>query len=171
MRIGYGYDVHKLVRNRKLILGGVEIPHEFGLAGHSDADVLIHAIIDAILGALAAGDIGQHFPDTDKKFKDIDSRILLRETYKKLDKAGFEIGNLDATICAQKPKLQKYILQMRRNVSEDLHTNIKNISIKATTEEGLGISGNEKGITATAVVLLVPKKEYKNEREKNKGNS
>lgn len=154
MRIGYGYDVHKLVRNRKLILGGVEIPHEFGLAGHSDADVLIHAIIDAILGALAAGDIGQHFPDSDEKFKDIDSRILLRETYKKLDKAGFEIGNLDATICAQKPKLQKYILQMRRNVSEDLHTNIKNISIKATTEEGLGISGNEKGITSTAVVLL-----------------
>ncbi len=154
MRIGYGYDVHKLVRNRKLILCGVEIPHEFGLAGHSDADVLIHAIIDAILGALAAGDIGQHFPDSDEKFKDIDSRILLRETYKKLDKAGFEIGNLDATICAQKPKLQKYILQMRRNVSEDLHTNIKNISIKATTEEGLGISGNEKGITSTAVVLL-----------------
>ena len=154
MRIGYGYDVHKLVRNRKLILGGVEIPNEFGLEGHSDADVLIHAIIDAILGALAAGDIGQHYPDSDEKYKDIDSRILLRKTYKKLDKAGFEIGNLDATICAQKPKLQKYILQMRRNVSEDLHTNIKNISIKATTEEGLGISGNEKGITATAVVLL-----------------
>ncbi len=154
MRIGYGYDVHKLVKNRKLVLGGVEIPNELGLAGHSDADVLIHAIIDAILGALAAGDIGQHFPDSDEKYKDIDSRILLRETYKKLDNAGFEIGNLDATVCAQKPKLQKYILQMRKNVSEDLHTNIKNISIKATTEEGLGISGNERGITATAVVLL-----------------
>ena len=154
MRIGYGYDVHKLVNDRKLILGGVEIPHEFGLVGHSDADVLIHAIIDAILGALAAGDIGQHFPDSDEKFKDIDSRILLRETYKKLDKAGFEIGNLDVTICAQKPKLQKYILQMRKNTSEDLKTSIENISIKATTEEGLGISGNEKGISATAIVLL-----------------
>jgi len=154
MRIGYGYDVHKLVKNRKLILGGVEIPNEFGLAGHSDADVLIHAIIDAILGALAAGDIGQHFPDSDEKFKDIDSRILLRETAKKLNDASYEICNLDSTICAQKPKLQKYILQMRKNVSEDLHTTIKNISIKATTEEGLGISGKEKGITATAVVLL-----------------
>ncbi|NQV18223.1 MAG: 2-C-methyl-D-erythritol 2,4-cyclodiphosphate synthase [Armatimonadetes bacterium] len=154
MRIGYGYDVHKLVKNRKLILGGVNIPFEKGLIGHSDADVLIHAIIDAILGALAAGDIGQHFPDSDEKYKDIDSRVLLRETYKKLDKAGFEIGNLDATICAQKPKLQKYILQMRNNISEDLHTELANISIKATTEEGLGISGNEKGITATAVVLL-----------------
>ncbi len=156
MRIGFGYDVHKLVKDRKLILGGVEIPNEFGLAGHSDADVLIHAIIDAILGALAAGDIGQHFPDSDEKFKDINSRILLRETYKKIIDTEFEIGNLDATICAQKPKLQKYILQMRKNVSEDLHTTIKNISIKATTEEGMGISGKEKGITATAVVLLVP---------------
>ena len=154
MRIGFGYDVHKLVKDRKLILGGVEIPNEFGLAGHSDADVLIHAIIDAILGALAAGDIGQHFPDSDEKFKDIDSRILLRETAKKLNDASYEICNLDSTICAQKPKLQKYILQMRKNVSEDLHTTIKNISIKATTEEGLGISGKEKGITATAVVLL-----------------
>ena len=154
MRIGYGYDVHKLVKSRKLILGGVEIPHKFGLAGHSDADVLIHAIIDAILGALAAGDIGQHFPDSDEKFKDIDSRILLRETYKKLINAGYEICNLDSTICAQKPKLQKYILQMRNNISEDLHTELANISIKATTEEGMGISGNEKGITATAVVLL-----------------
>ena len=154
MRIGFGYDVHKLVKDRKLILGGVEIPNEFGLAGHSDADVLIHAIIDAILGALAAGDIGQHFPDSDEKFKDINSRILLRETYKKIIDTEFEIGNLDATICAQKPKLQKYILQMRKNVSEDLHTTIKNISIKATTEEGMGISGKEKGITATAVVLL-----------------
>jgi len=156
MRIGFGYDVHKLVKDRKLILGGVEIPNEFGLAGHSDADVLIHAIIDAILGALAAGDIGQHFPDSDEKFKDIDSRILLRETAKKLNDASYEICNLDSTICAQKPKLQKYILQMRKNVSEDLHTTIKNISIKATTEEGMGISGKEKGITATAVVLLVP---------------
>jgi len=154
MRIGYGYDVHKLVKNRKLILGGVEIPNELGLAGHSDADVLIHAIIDAILGALAAGDIGQHFPDFDEKFKDIDSRILLRETAKKFYDSGYEICNLDSTICAQKPRLQIYIPQIRKNVSEDLHTNIKNISIKATTEEGLGISGNEKGITATAVVLL-----------------
>ena len=154
MRIGYGYDVHKLVKNRKLIIGGVEIPHKFGLAGHSDADVLIHAIIDAILGALAAGDIGQHFPDSAEKFKDIESRILLRETRKKLNDAGYEICNLDSTICAQKPKLQKYILQMRNNISDELHTELANISIKATTEEGMGISGNEKGITATAVVLL-----------------
>ena len=154
MRIGYGYDVHKLVKNRKLILGGVEIPNEFGLAGHSDADVLIHAIIDAILGALAAGDIGQHFPDSDEKFKDIDSRTLLRETAKRFYDSGYEICNLDSTICAQKPKLQKYILQMKNNISEDLHTELANISIKATTEEGMGISGNEKGITATAVVLL-----------------
>ena len=154
MRIGYGYDVHKLVKDRKLILGGVEIPNELGLVGHSDADVLIHAIIDAILGALAEGDIGLLFPNSDEKFTNIDSRILLRETCKKITTAGYKICNLDSTVCAQKPKLQKYILQMRKNVSEDLHTNIKNISIKATTEEGMGISGKEKGITATAIVLL-----------------
>ncbi len=154
MRIGYGYDVHKLVEKRKLILGGVNIPFHKGLAGHSDADVLIHAIIDAILGAIAMGDIGQLFPDTDSTFKNIDSRILLRKVYGILIENGYKIGNLDSTICAQKPKLKDFITEMRENVSEDLHTEISNISIKATTEEKLGISGSEKGITASAVVLI-----------------
>ena len=152
MRIGYGYDVHKLAENRKLILGGVEIPFEKGLSGHSDADVLIHAIVDAILGALAAGDIGHLFPDTDETYKDIDSRILLKEVKKLLDNADYKIGNLDTTICAQEPKLQQYMPEMKENIAADLHTEIENISIKATTEEGLGISG--KGISATAIVLL-----------------
>ncbi|MCD4796256.1 MAG: 2-C-methyl-D-erythritol 2,4-cyclodiphosphate synthase [Candidatus Cloacimonetes bacterium] len=152
MRIGIGYDVHRLVENRKLILGGVEILFEKGLEGHSDADVLIHSIIDAILGALAEGDIGQLFPDTDETYKDINSRILLKEVKKILDNSGYKIGNLDTTICAQEPKLQKYLPQMRKKIASDLNTDISNISIKATTEENLGISG--KGISATAVVLL-----------------
>ena len=152
MRIGYGYDVHRLEEKQKLILGGVEISFEKGLAGHSDADVLIHSIIDAILGALAKGDIGQLFPDTDDKFKDINSRILLRKVTDIMTEAGYEVGNLDATICAQKPKLQNHIQQMRKNIASDLHTEFSNISIKATTEENLGISG--KGISATVVVLL-----------------
>ncbi len=152
MRIGYGYDVHKLEEGRKLILGGVEIPFKKGLTGHSDADVLIHSIIDAILGALAKGDIGKLFPDSDETYKDIDSRILLKEVKKILDNACYKVGNLDTTICAQEPKLQKYIPQMRENISSDLRIEIDNVSIKATTEEGLGISG--KGISATTVVLL-----------------
>ena len=152
MRIGYGYDVHKLVAGRKLILGGVEISFEKGLAGHSDADVLIHSIIDAILGALAKDDIGKLFPDSDDKYKDIDSRILLRKVTNIMDEAGYEVGNLDATICAQEPKLQQHIPEMRKNIAVDLHTEINNISVKATTEENLGISG--KGISTTAVVLL-----------------
>ena len=130
----------------------MEIPFEKGLFGHSDADVLIHAILDSILGALAKGDIGQLFPDTDESYKNIDSRILLRKTTNILDESKYEIANVDATICAQKPKLHKYIPQMRKNIAADLHTEIANISIKATTEEGLGISG--KGISATAVILL-----------------
>ena len=154
MRIGYGYDVHKLVFGRKLILGGVEIPFEKGLLGHSDADVLVHAIIDAILGAMARGDIGRLFPDSDKTYKNIESRILLRETAKIMFSAGFSIGNLDATICAEKPKLKDFISEMRKNIAEDLRTEIENISVKATTEEGLGISGTGEGISATAVVLL-----------------
>jgi 2-C-methyl-D-erythritol 2,4-cyclodiphosphate synthase len=154
MRIGHGYDVHRLVKDRKLILGGVEIPHYLGLLGHSDADVLIHAIIDAILGALAIGDIGKLFPDTDSKYKNIDSRILLRTCAQKMHNAGFEIGNLDSTICAQKPHLKKYINLMRENIAEDLLCDINAISIKATTEEGLGFTGAEAGISATAVVLL-----------------
>jgi len=154
MRIGYGYDVHKLVENRKLILGGVDIAFKKGLLGHSDADVLIHAIIDAVLGALAKGDIGLLFPDSDDNYKNIDSRILLRKIYKIMLDSSYEIGNLDATICAQQPKLQSYINQMRENVASDLHTDISNISIKATTEENLGITGNGKGITASSIVLL-----------------
>lgn len=154
MRIGHGYDVHKLVEGRKLILGGVEIAHSKGLLGHSDADVLLHAIIDAILGALAKGDIGQLFPDTEAKYKDIDSRILLRRAYDVMNKAGYKIVNLDSTICAQKPKLKDHIPDMRFNISSDLNTPHNQISVKATTEEGLGISGQELGISATAVVLL-----------------
>ncbi len=154
MRIGYGYDVHKLVENRKLILGGVDIPFKHGLLGHSDADVLIHAIIDAILGALAKGDIGLLFPDTDDDYKDIDSRILLRKTFRIMHDSGYKIGNLDATICAQQPKLQNHIPTMRENMASDLQAEITNISIKATTEENLGITGNGKGMSATAVVLI-----------------
>ena len=157
MRIGYGYDVHRLMEGRKLILGGVEIPFEKGLLGHSDADVLLHAVIDAILGALARGDIGLLFPDTEKKFKDISSRILLREIGKIVFSAGFSIGNLDATICAEKPKLKNFIFEMRENIAKDLKTEMDNISVKATTEEGLGISGKGEGISATVVVLLQEK--------------
>ncbi len=155
MRIGFGYDVHKLVENRKLILGGVNIPFEKGLLGHSDADVLIHAVIDAILGALAKGDIGVLFPDADEKYKDIDSRILLRKIYEIMQDSGYEIGNLDTTICAQQPKLQSYIHQMRENLASDMQTDISNISIKATTEEGIGFIGEGKGISATSVVLII----------------
>ncbi|MCD4820223.1 MAG: 2-C-methyl-D-erythritol 2,4-cyclodiphosphate synthase [Candidatus Cloacimonetes bacterium] len=154
MRIGFGYDVHKLVADRKLVLGGVVIPFEKGLLGHSDADVLIHAIIDAILGAMAEGDIGKLFPDNDEEYKNIDSRILLKKTYGLLLKNRFEIGNIDATICAENPKLSPYIFEMRKNIANDLKTEISNISIKATTEEGLGFTGEGKGISATAVVLL-----------------
>ena len=155
MRIGYGYDVHKLVENRKLILGGVDISFEKGLLGHSDADVLIHAIIDAILGALAKGDIGYLFPDTDDNYKDIDSRILLRETCEIMLSSDHKIGNIDATICAQQPRLQSYIPQMRENLASDLQTDVSKISIKATTEENLGITGDGKGMSATAVVLII----------------
>ena len=154
MKIGFGYDVHRLTENRKLILGGVCVPFEKGLLGHSDADVLIHAIIDAILGALAKGDIGQIFPDNDAKFKDIDSRILLRKTCEIMRETGFEIGNLDATICAQRPKLKDFIQRMRKNIADDLETDLSAISVKATTEEYLGISGSENGMKAYAVALL-----------------
>ncbi|HNX38033.1 MAG TPA: 2-C-methyl-D-erythritol 2,4-cyclodiphosphate synthase [Candidatus Cloacimonadota bacterium] len=153
-RLGYGYDVHRLSSDRKLILGGVTVPFEKGLLGHSDADVLIHAIIDAMLGALALGDIGIHFPDSSAEFKGIDSRKLLRETLAKINKLGWQISNLDSTICAQAPRLAGYIDEMRVNIAEDLNTSIDNVSVKATTEEGLGISGRGEGITAYAVVLL-----------------
>jgi 2-C-methyl-D-erythritol 2,4-cyclodiphosphate synthase len=157
MRIGIGYDVHKLVTERKLFLGGVQIPYQKGLLGHSDADVLIHAIIDAILGAMAWGDIGCWFPDNEVSYKDINSRILLKKVQSKLSEAGWQIGNLDSTICAQQPKLSTYIDAMRSNIAADLETEIINVSVKATTEEGLGISGNEEGMSATAVVLLTRK--------------
>jgi len=154
MRIGFGYDVHRLVEKRKLILGGVEIPFEKGLLGHSDADVLIHSIIDAILGALSKGDIGFLYPDSDDEFKNINSRTLLKKTYKIMLEKGYKIGNIDSTICAQKPKLRESIPLMRKNISQDLHTDIFNVSVKATTEENLGFTGNGEGISATAIVLL-----------------
>ncbi|HOE92078.1 MAG TPA: 2-C-methyl-D-erythritol 2,4-cyclodiphosphate synthase [Candidatus Cloacimonadota bacterium] len=154
MRIGFAYDVHKLTENRKLILGGVEIPFERGLLGHSDADVLLHAITDALLGALALGDIGKHFPDTDQGYKDIDSRILLRKAFSIIKDRGYKLVNLDSVICAQKPKLQNYIQEMRHNIAADLDADIGQISVKATTEEHLGISGSEAGMTAFATVLI-----------------
>jgi len=153
-RIGYGYDVHKLTPNRKLILGGVDIPHTQGLEGHSDADVLIHAIIDALLGAVTLGDIGTHFPDNDDTYKNIDSRVLLRKTYDLITKQGYKINNIDSTICAQAPKLAPFIHKMRENIADDLCISISQISIKATTEEHLGISGSQNGITAHCIVLL-----------------
>jgi 2-C-methyl-D-erythritol 2,4-cyclodiphosphate synthase len=154
LRIGYGYDVHRLVEGRKLLMGGVEIPFEKGLLGHSDADVLIHAIIDALLGALALGDIGAHFPDNDIAYKDIDSRILLRQVYELILDKGWKLANLDSTICAQAPKLRPFIEAMRLNLSVDLSSDLDQISVKATTEEGLGVSGQGEGISASCVVLL-----------------
>ncbi|MDH5256843.1 MAG: 2-C-methyl-D-erythritol 2,4-cyclodiphosphate synthase [Gammaproteobacteria bacterium] len=155
MRIGQGYDVHAFAENRKLILGGVDIPFEKGLAGHSDADVLIHAICDALLGAAAMGDIGKHFPDTDADFKNIDSRILLRHVSGLVTKAGHKVGNIDATIIAQRPKLLPHIHSMRENLSADLEIEMSQLNIKATTTEKLGFEGREEGIAAQAIVLLV----------------
>jgi 2-C-methyl-D-erythritol 2,4-cyclodiphosphate synthase len=156
MRIGFGYDVHRMVQGRKLILGGVTIPHSTGLLGHSDADVLIHSICDALLGALAMGDIGNHFADSDPSFKDIDSRILLKRCYDMVLAKNYQISNLDATICASAPKLAPYIEAMRMNISSDLACDPDQISIKATTEEGLGISGCGEGMSATVVILIMP---------------
>ena len=154
MRIGHGYDVHRLVEGRKLILGGVEIPHVTGLLGHSDADVLLHAISDALLGAAALGDIGKLFPDTDEKFKDADSLLLLRAVSRRLAAAGYKVVNIDATVIAQSPKLAPHILKMRHNVALSLGIEIGDVSIKATTEEGLGFSGAKQGIAAHAVCLI-----------------
>jgi 2-C-methyl-D-erythritol 2,4-cyclodiphosphate synthase len=154
-RCGFGYDVHRLVSDRELILGGVKIPYSKGLLGHSDADVLIHSIIDALLGALALGDIGTFYPDNDLAYKDIDSRILLRKTYTLITEKGWKLNNLDAVICCQKPKLQPFINAMRANLALDLHCAIEQISLKATTEEGLGISGKGEGISAFCQLLLV----------------
>ena len=154
MRIGNGYDVHKLVEGRKLIIGGVEIPHELGLLGHSDADVLLHAIMDALLGAAALGDIGKHFPDTDEKYKGANSMELLAEVKRLIMEAGYVVGNIDATVIAQRPKLRPYIDEMIANVARVLDINVSQVNIKATTEERLGFTGREEGISAQAVCLL-----------------
>ncbi|MEA3361889.1 MAG: 2-C-methyl-D-erythritol 2,4-cyclodiphosphate synthase [Thermodesulfobacteriota bacterium] len=154
MRIGHGYDVHRLVEDRPLIIGGVEIDYELGLLGHSDADVLLHAICDAILGALGLGDLGQHFPDTDASLAGIDSRELLRNVISKMVRAGYRLGNLDATIICQKPKLAPHIMLMIERIAEDCRTEQQQINIKATTTEKLGLTGRGEGIAAHAVVLL-----------------
>ncbi|MBX9895490.1 MAG: 2-C-methyl-D-erythritol 2,4-cyclodiphosphate synthase [Nitrosomonas sp.] len=154
IRIGQGYDVHQLVEGRQLIIGGVTIPHEKGLLGHSDADVLLHAICDALLGAAALGDIGQHFSDTDPRFKNIDSRLLLRETYRLLENDHYTLSNLDATIIAQAPKMAPHIPTMRHNIAQDLKTHIGNINIKAKTAENLGALGRKEGIAVEVVCLI-----------------
>ena len=154
MRIGHGYDVHKLVEGRKLILGGVTVPHEKGLLGHSDADVLLHAVSDALLGAAALGDIGKHFPDTDEAFKDADSRVLLRRVIELIAKKGFKVGNIDATVIAQAPKLAPYIETMKNNIAKDCGVSADRINVKATTEEHLGFTGRKEGISAHAVCII-----------------
>ena len=154
MRIGHGYDVHQLVAGRKLILGGVEIPHSLGLLGHSDADVLLHSVCDAILGALGLGDIGQHFPDSDAQYEGADSRVLLRSVVALMQDRQQMIGNLDATIVAQAPKLMPHLAQMRTNLAQDLRCSVEQINIKATTTEKLGFVGRQEGIESHAVVLL-----------------
>ncbi len=154
-RVGHGYDVHKLVEDRKLIIGGVEIPHSKGLLGHSDADVLAHAICDALLGAAALGDIGKHFPDNDDRYKDIDSLVLLEKVCELIRNKGYEISNVDSTILAQAPKLRPYIDEMRSKLAKAMKLDIDELSVKATTEERLGFTGREEGIAAHAVVLLM----------------
>ena len=154
-RVGFGYDVHPFASGRSLIIGGINIPHEKGLAGHSDADVLIHAVIDAILGAMAKGDIGNHFPDSDPANKDLDSTVMLQRVMGWATDAGFRINNLDTTVVAEKPKLAPYIMTMRERLSDVLGTSLDQISIKATTTEGMGFCGREEGIAAYAVVSLI----------------
>lgn len=154
MRIGHGYDVHKLIEGRCLIVGGVEIPHTMGLLGHSDADVLLHAISDALLGACAMGDIGKLFPDTDDRWEGADSLVLLREVVKKINENGFYIENIDSTLIAQKPKMSPYIEQMRANIADACGVDISAVSVKATTQEKLGFTGREEGISAHAVALI-----------------
>lgn len=157
-RIGIGFDVHAFADNRKLIIGGVDIPFEKGLAGHSDADVLLHAISDALLGSISAGDIGQHFPDTDPKYKNANSLTLLKHVYELVQRKGYSVGNIDAVITAQRPKLATHIPIMRKNISDVLQTEIENISIKATTTEKLGFVGREEGLSAFASVLIIKNK-------------
>ncbi len=155
IRIGHGYDVHRFSEDRKLILGGVEIPYEYGLLGHSDADVLAHAVMDALLGAAALGDIGQHFPDTDERYRGADSMLLLREVCRIIGEQGYAVGNIDATVIAQKPKLKDFILPMRKTIAENCGADVSQVSVKATTEERLGFTGRLEGISAHAVALLV----------------
>jgi len=154
MRIGHGYDVHRLCEDRKLILGGVDIPYEKGLLGHSDADVLVHAVMDSLLGALALGDIGKHFPDTDPKYSGADSIVLLKHVYNLIKENGYRLVNLDATILAQRPKLSPYIDSMRKNIAEAIDCDISQVSVKATTEEKLGFTGEGLGISSHCVCLL-----------------
>ena len=154
IRIGHGYDVHAFSENRKCIIGGVEIPYEKGLLGHSDADVLLHAISDSLLGAVALGDIGKHFPDTDPQFKGADSLVLLSKVNELLESKGYKVVNVDATVIAQAPKLAPFILEMRENIAKALKTDIDFISVKATTEEKLGFTGRKEGISAHSVCLI-----------------
>ncbi len=160
MRIGQGYDVHKLTEGRELILGGVKIPYEKGLLGHSDADVLVHAVMDALLGAAALGDIGEHFPDTDPEYKGISSIELLKHVGRLLEKSGYVIENIDATIIAQKPKLLAYRLKMAENIADALNLPAGRVNVKATTEEGLGFTGSGEGISSQAVTLLTSVEDY-----------
>ena len=153
-RMGQGYDVHRLVKDRKLVLGGVEIPYEKGLLGHSDADVLLHALMDALLGAAALGDIGHLFPDNDEQYKGADSRVLLREVVRRLQSRGYEVGNVDVTLVAQRPKVASYIALMRENIAEDLGVSLNSVNVKATTEEHLGFTGSGEGMAAHAVALI-----------------
>ena len=157
MRIGHGYDVHKLVENRDLILGGVKIPYEKGLLGHSDADVLLHAVMDALLGAAGLGDIGVHFPDTDMAYKGADSGKLLEAVREKISAAGYRVGNIDVTMIAQKPKLKDYLPQMRQNIADRLGVSCNQVNVKATTEEHLGFTGDGSGMACHAVCLLEEK--------------
>lgn len=154
VRIGHGYDVHRFAENRALILGGVRIDYAFGLLGHSDADVLLHAVCDALLGSLSLGDIGKYFPDTDPAYAGADSMALLKTCFSMIAEKGYKIGNIDATVIAQKPKLAPYIPQMRQNIADACETDVGNVSVKATTEEGLGFTGALEGIRAHAVVLI-----------------
>ncbi|MFO7810319.1 MAG: 2-C-methyl-D-erythritol 2,4-cyclodiphosphate synthase [Candidatus Delongbacteria bacterium] len=153
-RIGTGYDIHKLTEGRKCMIGGVEIPHDKGLLGHSDADVLLHAIMDAMLGALAMGDIGKHFPDNEGEYKNIDSKVLLGKVYELIKSEGYEINNIDSTVICEQPKLKDHIDKIRQTIASILQTDIKNISVKATTTEKLGFEGRGEGIAAEAVLIL-----------------
>lgn len=157
MRIGHGYDAHRLVEGRRLVLGGVLIPYEKGLDGHSDADVLLHAVMDALLGAAALGDIGGMFPDNDPAYLDADSLELLKTAFAAIKNKGYEVGNIDATIIAQAPKLKAYIEQMRKNIAKACETSIENVNVKATTEEKMGFTGRREGIAAHAVCILIEK--------------